>query len=296
MISKKLAIFTALSVMLLSGANREHTEQEIEYRRKREEWMRSPQSPLALGGLFWLKPGTNTFGTDPINDIVLPMRSAPARVGHFLVSGKRVEVQVDNPSVDIYLSNQKIQKHELSSDADGRQADLLQLNNLRIKIIKRGDRMAMRLIDLKNPRLLKFNRLNFYKIDLSYRVEGKFVAYYPPKRIEVVSIVGQVEEMECPGVVHFKLGGRNLSLEPVYETPQAKQLYFMFKDATNGTDTYEGGRYLYSDLPRGDHVILNFNQAHNPYCAYNAYSTCQIPPRQNWLKVSIAAGEKKYRD
>jgi uncharacterized protein len=103
-----------------------------------------------------------------------------------------------------------------------------------------------------------------------------------------------VEEMECPGVVQFVMEGKSLALEPVYETPKAKQLFFMFKDATNGLETYEGGRYLYADLPRGDRVTLNFNQAHNPYCAYNAYSTCQLPPAQNWLKVPIRAGEKKY--
>jgi hypothetical protein len=163
-----------------------------------------------------------------------------------------------------------------------------------MKLIQRGEQIGLRLINLKNPPLLGFSRLNFYEVDLAYRVEGKFVPYHPAKKIQVASITGQVEEMLCPGVVRFRLGGKSYSLESVFETAQARELFFMFKDATNGSETYEGGRYLYAELPRGDRVLLNFNQAHNPYCAYNSFSTCQIPPMQNWLKAPIRAGEKKY--
>ena len=79
------------------------------------------------------------------------------------------------------------------------------------------------------------------------------------------------------------------------KSPDAEKLFFMFKDETNRKETYEAGRYLYGDFPSDGKVILDFNQSHNPYCAYTNYSTCQIPPLQNWLKVSIPAGEKKYQ-
>lgn len=269
-----------------------HREDE-EYRRERTAWMRSERSPLALAGLFWLKPGDNWFGTSSSNDIVLPPGSAPPRAGRFLVSGGRVALEVEK-GVPILLDGQRVSSREVRSDAGGRTPDLLHLNDLRMKVIERGGRLALRLIHLKNPPLLQFKRLDFYEIDPAYRVEARFTPYRPVKKIKVALITGQVEELECPGFVEFTLEGKVLRLEPVYETPGDSKLYFMFKDATNGRETYGGGRYLYAELPKNGRVVLNFNQAHNPYCAYNSYSTCQIPPTQNWLRMPIRAGEKKY--
>ena len=136
--------------------------------------------------------------------------------------------------------------------------------------------------------------MDFFPIVAAYRVEGEIVPYSPHKKIKITSVTGQVEEADCPGIVHFKLGGKLLSLEPILESGNSKELFFIFKDATNGKETYEGGRFLYADLPQGEHVILNFNRAHNPYCAYSPFSTCPLPPPQNWLKIPIPAGEKKY--
>jgi uncharacterized protein len=269
-------------------------EQEVRYRKNREAWMRSPESPLALAGLFWLKAGINRFGTDQRNEVVLPEGTAVARAGYFRVNGRHIGIVVESPSAAVYLDHQRITERELKTDTEGQTPDLLQIGDIRMKPIERGEWIGVRLIDLSSPLLGGFSHLSFYDIDLMYRVEGKFAPYHPAKRIQVASITGQVEQMLCPGVVRFILGGKSYSLEPVFETARAKELFFMFKDATNGSETYEGGRYLYAELPRGDRVVLNFNRAHNPYCAYNSFSTCQVPPFQNWLKVPIRAGEKKY--
>jgi uncharacterized protein (DUF1684 family) len=274
------------------GAKENDIQQEVQYRKNREVWMRSPESPLALAGLFWLKPGVNRFGAHPQNEIVLP--GGPATVGHLRVDGRHVRIIIENPTIAAYVDRQRVTERELKTDADGKTPDLLEVGDLQMKLIQRGEQLGLRLINLKNPPLLGFSGLSFYEIDLTYRLEGQFIPYRPAKKIKVASVTGQVEEMLCPGVVRFLLNGKAYSLEPVFETPQANELFLMFKDSTNGSETYEGGRYLYAELPRGDRVRLNFNQAHNPYCAYNSFSTCQIPPMQNWLRVPIRAGEKKY--
>lgn len=265
--------------------------EDAAYRRDRLAWMRSDKSPLALSGLFWLKPGTNTFGTQPDSDIVLPSGSGPARAGSFELSGKAVTVRIES-DVAASLDGKQVRSQELRSD--GPSPHVLHLNNLRLRIIERDGRMAVRLARLDNPLLLRFERLDFFEIDPGYRVVGKFLPHQPPKKIKVATILGYADELDCPGIVQFTLNGKQLQLEPVYETAGDSRLYFMFKDATNGKETYGGGRYLYSSLPKDGQVLLNFNQAHNPYCAYNEYSTCQIPPLQNWLKSPIRAGEKKY--
>jgi uncharacterized protein (DUF1684 family) len=256
--------------------------------------MRSERSPLALAGLFWLKAGKNSFGTDQSNDFVLLAGSAGGRVGYFELNGNTVSVEVENGTPARLNGHSIGRRVELKSDASGAHPDILELSHLRMKVIERGGKLAVRLMDLKNPRLLAFLSLDFYEINPELRVEAKFLPYQPPKKIKVATVSGYEEELECPGVAQFSIGGTPVQLEPVFESPGDTKLFFMFKDSTNGKETYGGGRYLYSDLPSKGLVMLNFNQAHNPYCAYSSYSTCQIPPLQNWLKIPIRAGEKKY--
>jgi len=270
--------------------------EDMKYRKDRVAWMRSERSPLALAGLFWLKAGKNTFGTEQDNDFVLPSGSAPGRVGYFELKENSVRVDVGIGTL-VKLNGQSIiRRAELKSDASSTQPDILELNHLRMKVIERGGKLAVRLADLKNQSLLAFRGIEFYDISPELRVKAKFLPYRPPKKIKVATVAGYEDELECPGVAQFSVGGKAVQLEPVLETPGDTKLFFMFKDSTNGNETYGGGRYLYSDLPSEGHITLNFNQAHNPYCAYNSFSTCQIPPLQNWLKVSIRAGERKFRE
>jgi uncharacterized protein len=283
-----------LAVLTSTVASDKALQEDLDYRRERTAWMRSERSPLALAGLFWLKEGKNSFGTGPSNDFVLPVGSAPSRAGYFELRENAASVVIEGGAL-VKLNGLQIERREtLKSDAAGAQPDVLELSHLRMKLIERGGKLAVRLMDLRSPSLLAFKDLDFYAINPELRVEAKFLPYIPPRKIKVATVAGYVEEIECPGVAQFKAGGVTAQLEAVIETPGDKRLFFMFKDATNGKETYGGGRYLYSDWPSNGRVVLNFNQAHNPYCAYNTYSTCQIPPLQNWLKVSIQAGEKKY--
>jgi uncharacterized protein (DUF1684 family) len=269
-------------------------QEDMDYRKNRNEWMRSDRSPLALAGLFWLKPGRNRFGTGPSNDFVLPAGSSPDHAGYFELNGNRASIVVEGRVVIKLEGRQVRHRRELKSDDSGNTPDVLELNHLRMKIIQRGGKLAVRLIDLKSPRLLAFRAVDFYEINPELRVEAKFLPYQPPKKVKVATVSGYIDELESPGVAQFNVGGSTVQLESVLESPGDTRLFFMFKDSTNGSETYGGGRYLYSDLPVNGRVTLNVNQAHNPYCAYNSYSTCQIPPLQNWLKVPIRAGEKKY--
>jgi uncharacterized protein (DUF1684 family) len=94
-----------------------------------------------------------------------------------------------------------------------------------------------------------------------------------------------------PGVAEFAINGKTVRLEPLLEDGE---LFFMFKDATTGKSTYAAGRFLYAALAKNGGVELDFNRAHNPPCAFTAFATCPLPPRQNTLPVAVEAGEKKY--
>ena len=104
------------------------------------------------------------------------------------------------------------------------------------------------------------------------------------------TITGEPAEALAPGKAHFEVGGQAVSLEP---TVDGDGLFFVFKDATAPRETYGGGRFLSAAAPKDGKVILDFNRAYNPPCAFSAFATCPLPTPENVLHVRIEAGEKK---
>lgn len=105
------------------------------------------------------------------------------------------------------------------------------------------------------------------------------------------NILGMVEDLPCPGFAEFHLDGVTVRLEPVLE---GEELFFIFKDLTSGRETYPPGRFLYAALPKNGSVVLDFNKAYNPPCAFTPYATCPLPPKPNHIAVPIRAGELRY--
>jgi len=158
-------------------------------------------------------------------------------------------------------------------------------------VIKRGDRYAVRLRD-KNSRLRReFTRRTWFPVDEKLRVIAQWIPYDPPKQMPGPNILGETEQEPCPGVAVFRLSGAEYRLEPVLEDGR---LFFIFKDRTAGKQTYPAGRFLYADARPDGTVVLDFNRAYNPPCAFTPYATCPLPPRHNQLPVSIEAGELTY--
>ena len=124
--------------------------------------------------------------------------------------------------------------------------------------------------------------------------DARFEPYEPARRIRIVNVLGMEQELESPGALIFTKDGHEWRLDAVLEQPSARELFVMFADATSGHETYGAGRFLHVPLPSGDRVQLDFNKAYNPPCALNDFATCPLPPPQNRLKLSIAAGEKTY--
>jgi uncharacterized protein (DUF1684 family) len=116
------------------------------------------------------------------------------------------------------------------------------------------------------------------------------VPHDEPTTIAVPSIISVTEAMASPGRVTFELGGKPYSLEPVLE-PGETRLFFIFRDATSGHTTYGAGRFLYAEPPKDGRVLLDFNKAYSPPCAFTPYATCPLPPAQNRLPIAIEAGE-----
>jgi uncharacterized protein (DUF1684 family) len=168
----------------------------------------------------------------------------------------------------------------------------VEIGPLTLYVLERGGRYAIRLRDRNSELRRKFTGLQYFPISERYRVQARFVA--EPRKMRIANVLGMTEEMPSPGYAVFKLNGRELRLYPVLETPDAKELFYIFSDQTTGKETYGGGRFFYSDMPKQGTVTLDFNKAYNPPCVFTPFATCPLPPKENRLPVRIEAGELKY--
>lgn len=178
---------------------------------------------------------------------------------------------------------------ELKSDADG-EPTLVQLGDVSFTLIKRENRYGIRIRDKNSPTRAKFTNLHWFPVDESYRVMANFEAYDTPKEIDIPNVLGGTFKMKSPGLLKFKFGGKDYSLEPVEE---GDQLFIIFNDLTSRTTTYQPGRFLYSAKAENGKVVLDFNQAHNPPCAFTEFATCPLPSAQNRFKAEIKVGEMR---
>lgn len=245
-----------------------------QWRRQREENLKRDGGWLSVAGLFWLHEGTNTFGKDTANDIVLP--DGPAKAGTFELRGEKVTLKMGGTSRELWPDS----------------LDVAKVGRLNLFVIKRSDKYGIRLKDPDSQYRREFHGIENYPAKEEYRVTAKWVA--EPQKIPILNILGQTEAMESPGYAVFLSHGKEYRLRPVLETADAKELFYMFRDQTSAKETYGAGRFLYSAIPEGGQVVLDFNRAYNPPCAFTPYATCPLPPAENRLAVRIEAGEKKY--
>lgn len=259
---------------------------------ERHRGLTAPDGWLSLVGLHFLAEGDNPAGSAPGLPVSLP--GAPARAGVFHLAQGRVTFLAE-PGVPVTLRGAAVETLVLRSDAEG-PPDELALGTLRFHVIRRGDRFGVRVKDLAHPALKSFRGVEVFPPDPSYRVVARFEPYPEPRPVAIPTVLGTTETMTAPGLVRFRLQGRACSLQPVLEGGPEPKLFFIFRDATAGKETYPAGRFLYADLPKDGKVVLDFNRATNPPCAFTAFATCPLPPKGNLLKVRIPAGEKAYGD
>jgi uncharacterized protein (DUF1684 family) len=286
---------TRVVVLLVSLIVTETAAADPTYAREVELWraqrlarLKADGGWLTVAGLAWLKPGPNRFGSDAANEVVLPKHGAPAHGGQFLLDQGRVTVEVA-PGVGITLAGKPVTRTALRTDAAG-EPDVLALGPLTMQLIERGPRIGVRIKDNESEARRTFRGLKWYAANPAYRVTARFVPHDKPTTIPVPSVIGITDVMPSPGRATFELGGKTVSLDPVLE-PGETRLFFIFRDATSGAATYGGGRFLYADPPKDGRVVLDFNKAYSPPCAFTPYATCPLPPAQNRLSIAIEAGE-----
>jgi uncharacterized protein (DUF1684 family) len=272
------ALLLAAALAALAAAPAPGYRGTIEaWRTEREQKLRAEDGWLAVAGLFWLHDGDQRLGTAAGNDIVLPAGSAPAQAGTLSLRERRVTFRPEGGEALL-----------LRPDSD----DAVTLGRLRLSVIERSGRLGLRVRDPESARRRSFQGLKWYPVDEAYQVSARFVPAAAKRTIPIPNVLGDVIEMPSPGHVEFTLRGQALRLDPVLED-EAPELFFIFRDATAGKETYPAGRFLYADPPKDGVVTLDFNKAYSPPCAFTDFATCPLPPPQNRLKLAIEAGEKR---
>jgi uncharacterized protein len=282
----------SLLILWSSGCRRQSVNPEI-YRMELEKWrserlsnLKARNGWLNLAGLFWLKTGMNTFGSDPSNTLVFPSK-APLFIGTIELRGDSVYlISTKHP---VLIDSIPVSNMRLVDDASGKATQMM-LYPYCWNIIKRGSCYGIRLRDLISPLADSLSTIPHFETNEKYRIEAKYIPYDKPEKYKVQTVIGTEEESLVPGELHFRLGGKKRVLYPFAEE---KGLFLVFGDQSNGDETYPAGRFLYMEEPdEHGRVIIDFNKAYNPPCAFTPFATCPLPVRKNIIPVSIYAGEK----
>jgi uncharacterized protein (DUF1684 family) len=300
MLRRTAALFLFVVSMLALPASAGEAPATELYRAEIETWratriasLKRENGWLTLVGLFWLREGENRLGSDPAsNRIVFPKDTTPKAMGSLDLSKGIVTLRAA-PDAGLTSDGHPVTAMTLRSDAEG-SPTIVRHGRISFFLIKRGERLGVRVKDSASPTLLSFHGLDNYPIDGNWRFEARFDAYTPSKTIAVPNILGSVDQEKSPGAAVFEVAGHSYRLDAVQE-PGSDELFIIFGDQTNGVETYGGGRFLYAALPdKAGRVVLDFNKAYNPPCVFTPYATCPLPPAQNRLALRVEAGEKKY--
>jgi uncharacterized protein (DUF1684 family) len=289
-----------IALAMLSGCGRKTPAVNPGYLAGIEKWraerlasLTSEDGWLTVVGLFWLRPGPNRFGSAQGNEVVLPGTGTPAFAGTLELRQDATVLLHPGPGSVLTVAGVPATERVLASDRTGK-PDVLAIGGVRFYLIERGGKLAVRVKDRTSPRRVGFAGIRYFPVDVSYRVEGTFEPYPSPREVAVATVQGPEQKMLAPGVVRFRLHGTPLVLEPFVSSPDDSSFFFVFRDATSGRETYGAGRFLDTAAPEAGSgsVMLDFNRAYTPPCAFTPYATCPLPPRQNELPVRIEAGEK----
>ena len=259
------------------------------WRAARVARLTTPNGWLTLIGRHQLAPGDNTVGTAGDNSIRLA--AGPPYLGTVTLKDGKVTL-TPAPGAIFEIDGQPARPAELVYRGD--QPTTVTFGPVNFYVMERGASLYLRVKDRTAERLRNFAGLDYFPIDPSWRIEAQWVPFDPPHEVNITNMLGQTEPAPVPGKAVFTRDGRTFELLPIDEGAD-EPLFFVLTDLTAGEETYEASRFLYADRPKDGKIILDFNRAQNPPCAFTPFATCPLPPKENHLPVRVTAGEKAYR-
>ena len=266
----------------------DHREQVQAWRDKHEADYR--RDFVTISGLHFLDPGVHTVGSGAGNDIVIDA-AVPGVLGSVTVENEGVRF---DPAAGVTVSSRAptLTGSIVLKEPGRPPAPEMSIGDVRFVVHATGDRLALRVRDPNGAPAKEFRGFAWFPIDPAFRVVARFVRDAEPRKLQVMNTLDEADTYSTEGVLEFVLQGQRLRVRPF--TTRPKRFYIVFRDASAGAETYQVARFLYADLRDDSTAVLDFNQAYNPPCAFNKYTTCPLPLKENILPVKILAGERAY--
>jgi len=261
--------------MSASKAYLEHMQQ---WRARRLERLAAEDGWLNLVGRWDLQPGSATVGSASESDIVLP--AGPARLGVItLEDGGDVTFAPADGQASVRIV------------PDRKTPPRFSVGRFLFEIMSIGNGAALRARDRQHDGRASFPGIDYFDIDESWRIVAAWIALDQPIEDEVETMIGTVNRVTVTHKAAFERDGVRYELLPSYGTAQSPQ--FVIRDRTAGAQTYPASRFVYGEDIGGGTIVIDFNKAINPPCAYTDFAVCPLPPPQNVLPFRIEAGELK---
>lgn len=297
------------AVLSVSGGAATQAQSVSDFKSKHAAWVKEREAELtqpdgwtSLIGLHWVEGKQQSVGSASGSDIRL--RIAPDRLGKVEERDGSLFWSAE-PGAGVTLDGKPLEGEvQLKPEGRGGGTKLgYDGGKGQITVIDRKGKLALRVRHADSPDRLHFKGLDVFTPDEQWRVKAAFVAHPPGKTLTIANIIGDVDESPNPGYIEFERNGEKWRLEATGDP--AKGLSFVFKDATSGKETYGVGRFLKTGPVAADGtVVVDFNRAYNPPCAFTEYATCPLPPPENYFtlkdekgettRLAVLAGEKKY--
>ena len=288
-----LGVATVQAQTTTAADTGDFSQQITQWRATRLAGLTAPNGWLSLIGLDWLQEGANRVGSAADNDIVL--KAGPAHLGVVtLAKDGALHIALDKNS-GATVDGKAVHEADLVDDmhAGNGGPSVVAFGSVSFLVIERDGRKALRVKDSDAETRKHFAGLDYYPADPSWRIVADWVPFDPPHELEIGSVLGTINKEKVPGKAVFHRDGHTYELMPIQEEPDT--LFFVLADRTSGRETYGAARFLYADLPKDGKVVLDFNRAYNPPCAFTPYATCPLAPPENRMDLAVTAGEKKYR-
>ena len=283
-------------LLLVASAGADDFARDLEqWKADRVARLTAPDSWLSLIGLHWLQPGDNSVGT--AEDCSIRLSAGPAYLGTVHLAADRRVTFIAAPGSLANSDGAPVPgaKHGAVELAyAGPRPTKVVAQNVSFVVLQRGDKLGLRVRDTQSPRRVHFAGLDYFPADPAWRIEAQWVPFTPPREIPITNVLGQTTPNRVPGKAVFTHAGQTYELLPVGDDP-GEPLFFIIADATSGTETYGAARFVYAEPPKDGKVVLDFNRAMNPPCAFTPFATCPLPPKENRLPFAVTAGEKNYR-
>ena len=249
-----------------------------DWREKRLAALKAPDGWLNLIARDWLTTGSFTVGSAPDNAIVLP--AGPAHLGTL--------TQHEDGSADFAPADGAPATHLVP---DKKKPPKVLVAGLLLELTTINGENALRVRDTQSAAPAAFPGIESFPVRPDYRVVARWVPFEAPRELTVDTSKAIPTDVEATHRAEFTLDGAPYALIATHGTPEAPQ--FVFRDLTAKSETYGAGRFVYGEDVKDGTIVIDFNKAINPPCAFTEHAVCPLPPPENVLPIRIEAGEKR---